>query len=75
MHFKSDYPEVGVDEKRFLNSGGIIGYANSFYEIISSANLKDSDDDQLFYTKTFLDSALRVAYITKKKIRDLKLCF
>lgn len=57
---KDMYPPVSANEKRFLNSGGIIGYASSFYELISNAHLRDHDDDQLFYTKAFLDSNLQV---------------
>ena len=57
---KDDYPPVGENEKRFLNSGGFIGYATDLYEIISSSTLKDDDDDQLFYTKIFLNKPTRV---------------
>ena len=41
LKFKQDeYPKVlSTKEKRFLNSGGIIGYLSDFYEIISNANL------------------------------------
>jgi procollagen-lysine,2-oxoglutarate 5-dioxygenase, invertebrate len=51
---KDDYPPVGNNEKRFLNSGLIIGYAADFLNMIQYAPIKDSDDDQLFYTKFFL---------------------
>ena len=57
---KDDYPEVGKNEKRFLNSGGIIGYATDIYEIIAESNLKDEDDDQLFYTQIYLNKPTRV---------------
>lgn len=43
-----------------LYFAGIIGYAPEFYKILTSAEITDSDDDQLFYTKVFLDSKLRV---------------
>jgi len=43
-----------------LNSGGIIGYATDIYDIIADSNLKDDDDDQLFYTKIFLNKPTRV---------------
>jgi hypothetical protein len=53
---------VDKTEKRFLNSGGIIGYASDFYKLISTAErIKDEDDDQLFYTKLFLNQDLRVS--------------
>uniref|UniRef100_A0A8C6PAQ0 procollagen-lysine 5-dioxygenase n=1 Tax=Nothobranchius furzeri TaxID=105023 RepID=A0A8C6PAQ0_NOTFU len=48
------YPSVRSG-KRFLNSGGIIGYAPYINRIVSQWNLHDNDDDQLFYTKIYLD--------------------
>ncbi|XP_046397512.1 procollagen-lysine,2-oxoglutarate 5-dioxygenase 1 isoform X2 [Ischnura elegans] len=54
----SQYPTVSRG-KRFLNSGGLIGYANDLYAVVSSSQLKDSDDDQLFYTKVYLNTELR----------------
>lgn len=45
--------------KRFLNSGGFIGYAKELYSIVSSSPIKDDDDDQLFYTKIYLNPELR----------------
>ncbi|XP_045163177.2 procollagen-lysine,2-oxoglutarate 5-dioxygenase 2-like isoform X2 [Mercenaria mercenaria] len=53
------YPGVKLHEKRFLCSGGFIGYARDVYEIISHNAVADSDDDQLYYTKIFLDESLR----------------
>ncbi|KAL4221290.1 Procollagen-lysine [Mactra antiquata] len=55
----SQYPEVKVHEKRYLCSGGFIGYAKDLYEIVSYKDVLDSDDDQLYYTKVFLDALLR----------------
>jgi hypothetical protein len=51
---------VEEGEKRFLNSGGFIGFASDIYEIISSTPIKDDDDDQLFYTNIFLNKPTRV---------------
>jgi procollagen-lysine,2-oxoglutarate 5-dioxygenase len=52
---------VENNEKRFLNSGGFIGYASDIYEMISSKEkIDDTEDDQLFYTKIFLDQTTRV---------------
>jgi hypothetical protein len=53
---------VGENEKRFLNSGGFIGYASDIYEIITSSPVKDNDDDQLYYTKVFLNKPTRVKF-------------
>lgn len=64
---KDEYPEVGENEKRFLNSGGIIGYANDLYELIMFKEILDDDDDQLYFTQIFLDESLRV----KKHIKNL----
>uniref|UniRef100_A0A8C5BXP0 procollagen-lysine 5-dioxygenase n=1 Tax=Gadus morhua TaxID=8049 RepID=A0A8C5BXP0_GADMO len=48
------YPSVRSG-KRFLNSGGIMGYGTSIKEMVGQWNLHDNDDDQLFYTKIYLD--------------------
>ncbi|PWA18176.1 hypothetical protein CCH79_00004136 [Gambusia affinis] len=45
--------------KRYLNSGGIIGYAPYVHRIVSQWDLHDNDDDQLFYTKIYLDPLKR----------------
>jgi len=52
------YPTVKMEEKRYLNSGGFIGYAKQIYEMIQNADseVADNDDDQLYYTRIFLDS-------------------
>uniref|UniRef100_A0A8C6PCS8 procollagen-lysine 5-dioxygenase n=1 Tax=Nothobranchius furzeri TaxID=105023 RepID=A0A8C6PCS8_NOTFU len=55
------YPSVRSG-KRFLNSGGIIGYAPYINRIVSQWNLHDNDDDQLFYTKIYLDPSQRVSF-------------
>ncbi|KAM4533418.1 procollagen-lysine,2-oxoglutarate 5-dioxygenase 2 isoform 2-T2 [Odontesthes bonariensis] len=52
------YPSVRSG-KRYLNSGGIIGYAPYINRIVSQWNLHDNDDDQLFYTKIYLDPLKR----------------
>ncbi|XP_064610381.1 procollagen-lysine,2-oxoglutarate 5-dioxygenase 1-like isoform X2 [Liolophura sinensis] len=53
------YPVVSLNEKRYLNSGGFIGYAKDIYEIVSHDVIKNRDDDQLYYTKIYLDPELR----------------
>lgn len=47
---------------RYLNSGGFIGYASDLYEMVGKFVGKDTDDDQLFYTKVFLDDGLRLKH-------------
>lgn len=59
------YPTVGDGQVRFLNSGMFIGYANDVYEIIDEKRLKDTDDDQMYYTRVYLDETVR----TKHKIK------
>ncbi|KZC09166.1 Procollagen-lysine,2-oxoglutarate 5-dioxygenase 1 [Dufourea novaeangliae] len=54
----SKYPPV-TRGKRFLNSGSFIGYASDVYAIITYNPIKNKDDDQLFYTKAYLDVTLR----------------
>ncbi|XP_028654141.1 multifunctional procollagen lysine hydroxylase and glycosyltransferase LH3 [Erpetoichthys calabaricus] len=55
------YPEVYTG-KRYLNSGGFIGYAPYIYEIVKQWKYRDDDDDQLFYTHIYLDKAQREKY-------------
>lgn len=56
------YPKVAENEKRYLNSGGFIGYASDIYEIITRDQIKDEDDDQLFYTNIFLNKPTQVIF-------------
>ncbi|CAL8241234.1 unnamed protein product [Merluccius merluccius] len=55
------YPPVHVG-KRYLNSGGFMGYAPDLSSIVQQWRNKDNDDDQLFYTKIYLDQNLRSKY-------------
>ncbi|CAL8312658.1 unnamed protein product [Merluccius merluccius] len=54
------YPSVRSG-KRFLNSGGIMGYATTVNKMVAQWALHDNDDDQLFYTKIYLDPLQREA--------------
>ena len=56
---KTKYPPVEGDAQRFLNSGMFIGYAANIYKIITSQSIKDTQDDQLFYTNAYLNKNLR----------------
>ncbi|XP_076452068.1 procollagen-lysine,2-oxoglutarate 5-dioxygenase 1-like [Babylonia areolata] len=56
---KEKYPPVKASEKRFLNSGGFMGYAPELHQILQYSALEDSGDDQGYYTSVFLDRALR----------------
>lgn len=62
---ESQYPPVNSVAKRFLNSGVFIGYAPIIYDIVTSSNIDNSDDDQLFYTKIYLNETLRHKYSIK----------
>ncbi|CAM2110727.1 unnamed protein product [Caretta caretta] len=52
------YPPVSTG-KRFLNSGGFIGFAPAVHRVVQRWKYKDDDDDQLFYTHIYLDPGLR----------------
>ncbi|KAM4772006.1 procollagen-lysine,2-oxoglutarate 5-dioxygenase 2 isoform 2-T2 [Rhinophrynus dorsalis] len=52
------YPVVRSG-KRFLNSGGFIGYVKNVNQIVQQWNLQDNDDDQLFYTKIYINPLQR----------------
>jgi len=60
-----DYPLVESNEKRFLNSGGFIGYASDIYEMISSED--EIKDEQLFFTKLFLNEATKRSIVLDKR--------
>ena len=49
-----EYPETD-SEYKFLNSGGFIGYANEILKLITD-EVDNSEDDQRYYTRRFLDS-------------------
>eukprot|EP00096_Caligus_rogercresseyi_P014237 TRINITY_DN6735_c0_g1_i1.p1 TRINITY_DN6735_c0_g1~~TRINITY_DN6735_c0_g1_i1.p1 ORF type:complete len:724 (-),score=173.44 TRINITY_DN6735_c0_g1_i1:465-2636(-) len=60
------WPDTGLADKyppsegyRFLNSGAFMGYADVLYEIVSHEPVQDTDDDQRYYTKIYLDPSLR----------------
>ncbi|XP_058480567.1 multifunctional procollagen lysine hydroxylase and glycosyltransferase LH3 [Solea solea] len=55
------YPEVHTG-KRYLNSGGFIGFAPELSEMVQLWKYKDNDDDQLFYTKIYLDKKQRTKF-------------
>ena len=55
---KDSYPEVLPGENRYLNSGGFIGRAKDIYAILNYADVED-DDDQLYYTKIYLNIEYR----------------
>ncbi|XP_030631845.1 multifunctional procollagen lysine hydroxylase and glycosyltransferase LH3 [Chanos chanos] len=57
----SKYPPVHTG-KRYLNSGGFIGYAPELYAIVQQWKYKDNDDDQLFYTHIYLDKEQRTRF-------------
>ncbi|KAM7376795.1 hypothetical protein PAMA_013531 [Pampus argenteus] len=57
----SKYPEVHSG-KRYLNSGGFIGFAPDLSAIVQQWKYKDNDDDQLFYTKIYLDKTQRTKF-------------
>ncbi|KAJ2954356.1 hypothetical protein O0L34_g2618 [Tuta absoluta] len=52
------YPKSDVPN-RFLNSGGFIGYLPELAEIVNYKVIDDKQDDQLYYTKIYLDKSLR----------------
>ncbi|XP_056299129.1 multifunctional procollagen lysine hydroxylase and glycosyltransferase LH3 [Pseudoliparis swirei] len=57
----SRYPEVHSG-KRYLNSGGFMGFASDVSSMVQQWKYKDNDDDQLFYTKIYLDKKQRANF-------------
>uniref|UniRef100_A0A3Q2QZV8 Procollagen-lysine, 2-oxoglutarate 5-dioxygenase 1a n=1 Tax=Fundulus heteroclitus TaxID=8078 RepID=A0A3Q2QZV8_FUNHE len=58
-HLEDKYPHVR-EGNRFLGSGGFIGYIPSIKEMIANWTQGDSDSDQLFFTKIYIDPAKRI---------------
>ncbi|KAK0393083.1 hypothetical protein QR680_000047 [Steinernema hermaphroditum] len=53
------YPLVSFG-KRYLNSGLYMGYVSDIYKMLEmGAEVKDTDDDQLFFTNLYLDEKTR----------------
>lgn len=40
---------------------GFMGYAPEIHSLVSHHKVEDTDDDQLYYTKLFLDKDIRVS--------------
>lgn len=47
------YPAI-LSKYKYLNSGCIMGYRDEIYNLIKNGNIKDNDDDQLFFTVKYL---------------------
>lgn len=62
---ESKYPKVEAHQKRFLNSGGIIGKAAEFLAVVTATTIQDKDDDQLFYSLVYLDEKMRAKHKLK----------
>ncbi|XP_074898411.1 multifunctional procollagen lysine hydroxylase and glycosyltransferase LH3 isoform X2 [Buteo buteo] len=45
--------------KPYLNSGGFMGFAPAVWRLVERWRFRDDDDDQLFYTRLYLDPGLR----------------
>lgn len=54
------YPETNYKNK-YLNSGMYIGYAPSILNLLENTNIKNNEDDQLFYTDCFLNQKEEVS--------------
>ena len=54
-----------VNLKKYAFNLAFIGYAPELYSITSYKPIENDDDDQLYYTKIYLDSELRIKYNIK----------
>lgn len=52
------YPQP-LKGKKYLNSGAFIAYAPELYEILTLDIIEDNGDDQLYYTRAYLDEERR----------------
>ncbi|XP_072223349.1 procollagen-lysine,2-oxoglutarate 5-dioxygenase 1 isoform X2 [Leuresthes tenuis] len=55
-HLEDKHPHVR-EGNRFLGSGGFIGYLPNIKEMVANWTGEDSDSDQLFFTKIYIDPA------------------
>uniref|UniRef100_A0A8C9WRR2 Procollagen-lysine,2-oxoglutarate 5-dioxygenase 1 n=1 Tax=Scleropages formosus TaxID=113540 RepID=A0A8C9WRR2_SCLFO len=58
-HLEDKHPHVR-EGKRFLGSGGFIGYAPNLKTMVADWTGKDNESDQLFYTKIYITPEKRV---------------
>lgn len=61
VSLREKYPLVLGRGARFLNSGMFMGFARDLYRVLTNASIEDTEDDQLFYTKIYLNEDLREA--------------
>ncbi|GAB0087403.1 hypothetical protein DMENIID0001_017010 [Sergentomyia squamirostris] len=61
---RDQYPKV-ANGARYLNSGMFIGYASDIYTLLSHTEVSDTDDDQLYFTKIYLNEEFREKYKMK----------
>ncbi|KAK7094083.1 procollagen-lysine,2-oxoglutarate 5-dioxygenase 1-like [Littorina saxatilis] len=59
LSLQDKYPPVKPSEKRYLNSGGFMGYASEVHQILQYSPLENGSDDQRYYTSIFLNRPLR----------------
>ncbi|XP_042347461.1 procollagen-lysine,2-oxoglutarate 5-dioxygenase 1 isoform X1 [Plectropomus leopardus] len=57
-HLEDKHPHV-IEGNRFLGSGGFIGYLPNIKEMVADWTGEDSDSDQLFFTKIYIDPVKR----------------
>uniref|UniRef100_A0A672LEI6 Procollagen-lysine,2-oxoglutarate 5-dioxygenase 1 n=1 Tax=Sinocyclocheilus grahami TaxID=75366 RepID=A0A672LEI6_SINGR len=57
-HLEDKHPHVR-EGKRFLGAGGFIGYAPNLKQMLSDWSGADSDSDQLFFTKLYINPEKR----------------
>uniref|UniRef100_A0A8C2D6E5 Procollagen-lysine,2-oxoglutarate 5-dioxygenase 1 n=1 Tax=Cyprinus carpio TaxID=7962 RepID=A0A8C2D6E5_CYPCA len=59
-HLEDKHPHVR-EGKRFLGAGGFIGYAPNLKKMVSDWSGADSDSDQLYFTKIYINPEKRVS--------------
>uniref|UniRef100_A0A8C1RNS9 Procollagen-lysine,2-oxoglutarate 5-dioxygenase 1 n=1 Tax=Cyprinus carpio TaxID=7962 RepID=A0A8C1RNS9_CYPCA len=64
-HLEDKHPHVR-EGKRFLGAGGFIGYAPNLKQMLSDWSGADSDSDQLFFTKIYINPEKRVNEVMLK---------
>ncbi|XP_046896504.1 procollagen-lysine,2-oxoglutarate 5-dioxygenase 1 isoform X3 [Hypomesus transpacificus] len=57
-HLEDKHPHVR-EGKRFLGSGGFIGYVANLKELVADWSGEDNDSDQLFFTKIYINAEKR----------------
>lgn len=59
------YPMPDNGGERYLNSGGFIGHVSQIFDLLNVKEIRDDDDDQLYFSKLYVDKETRTKFQMK----------